>query len=158
MNAISETPGSLLEEMPTSTDRPGQIAGTGELGGMRRCEHSDEPPQGQDGWGGGWVRALAVATFDVGTGHTLEQVRPRLHNIYPRKGRCEPGQLWRLRGKGLPSAHAHSSDNLWPITLKQTPRCLTRLLIEGQLRVHDYLLRVFCQIDVLLERFRNGVR
>lgn len=31
----------------------------------RCCEHGGE---------GGWVRALAVATFDVGTGHTLEQV------------------------------------------------------------------------------------
>lgn len=26
---------------------------------------------------GGWVQALAVATFDVGTGHKLEQVKRR---------------------------------------------------------------------------------
>lgn len=31
-----------------------------------QCVHSQDA--------GGWVRALAVATFDVGTGHTLEQV------------------------------------------------------------------------------------
>lgn len=31
-----------------------------------RCVHTQDA--------GGWVRALAVATFDVGTGHTLEQV------------------------------------------------------------------------------------
>lgn len=31
------------------------------------CLHSQDA--------GGWVRSLAVATFDVGTGHTLEQVQ-----------------------------------------------------------------------------------
>lgn len=47
----------------------------GEGGGasrMRCCSHEDF--QGQDGGGGGWVRSICVATFDVGTGHTLEQV------------------------------------------------------------------------------------
>lgn len=39
-------------------------------GRMRCCSH--EEFQGQDG--GGWVRSICVATFDVGTGHTLEQV------------------------------------------------------------------------------------
>lgn len=38
----------------------------------RCCDHGDQVEPGQDS--GGWVRALAVATFDVGTGHTLEQV------------------------------------------------------------------------------------
>ncbi|CAM9707718.1 unnamed protein product [Pylaiella littoralis] len=41
-------------------------------GRMRCCSH--EEFQGQDG--GGWVRSICVATFDVGTGHTLEQVYP----------------------------------------------------------------------------------
>lgn len=30
--------------------------------------------QGQQQDGGGWVRSICVATFDVGTGHTLEEV------------------------------------------------------------------------------------
>ncbi|CAM9961336.1 unnamed protein product, partial [Ectocarpus sp. 12 AP-2014] len=43
-------------------------------GGPRpgRCSHEEQ--QGQDG--AGWVRSICVATFDVGTGHTLEQVYP----------------------------------------------------------------------------------
>lgn len=48
-----------------------------ETNGMRSCDHDlDHGDPGQEG--GGWVRALAVATFDVGTGHTLEQVTMEL--------------------------------------------------------------------------------
>lgn len=54
----------------SSTAGPDQHASKDD--GTRLCEH-EQAAQGQDG--GGWVRALAVATFDVGTGHTLEQVR-----------------------------------------------------------------------------------
>ncbi len=52
--------------------------------GAIRCRHlyhsehdaaqQQQGQQGQQGQDGGWVRALCVATFDVGTGHTLEQV------------------------------------------------------------------------------------
>lgn len=43
--------------------------------GTRSSDHDlDRGDLEQDGGGGGWVRSLAVATFDVGTGHTLEQV------------------------------------------------------------------------------------
>lgn len=37
---------------------------------------TDTGQQGQQD-GGGWVRSICVATFDVGTGHTLEEVSER---------------------------------------------------------------------------------
>lgn len=42
--------------------------------GGRTSSHDDESRCVHSQYAGGWVRALAVATFDVGTGHTLEQV------------------------------------------------------------------------------------
>ncbi|CAM9809042.1 unnamed protein product, partial [Scytosiphon promiscuus] len=48
-------------------------AGGGSGGRVRRCSHDESQGQ-QDG--GGWVRSICVATFDVGTGHTLEEVFP----------------------------------------------------------------------------------
>lgn len=50
-----------------------EASGGGGAGGgrVRRCSHEDaQGPQD----GGGWVRSICVATFDVGTGHTLEEV------------------------------------------------------------------------------------
>lgn len=56
-----------MEPLPTASS-------IGNDGGSkaRVCNHSDHNTHSQDA--GGWVRSLAVATFDVGTGHTLEQV------------------------------------------------------------------------------------
>lgn len=58
-----------------STVNPSQQSGEEAFEGAndaRCCDHGNQVEPGQDS--GGWVRALAVATFDVGTGHTLEQV------------------------------------------------------------------------------------
>lgn len=57
-----------------SSDWEAAAVATAADGRMRCCSHEDF--QGQDG--GGWVRSICVATFDVGTGHTLEQVNAML--------------------------------------------------------------------------------
>lgn len=60
--------------MQPSTARSSRSSGQlDEANGTRSCDHDlNHGDLEQDG--GGWVRSLAVATFDVGTGHTLEQV------------------------------------------------------------------------------------
>lgn len=62
-----------------STSTAAADSGTG---GRMRCSHLYDSQQGQQD-GGGWVRSICVATFDVGTGHTLEEVSGRLSSGVP---------------------------------------------------------------------------
>lgn len=58
---------------PSTARSSGSSGQLDEANGTRSCDHDlGHGDLEQDG--GGWVRSLAVATFDVGTGHTLEQV------------------------------------------------------------------------------------
>lgn len=78
LKMLGGTPTTSTDADPRSSLRDAASGGSSAAGGgggggsrMRCCSH--EEFQGQDG--GGWVRSICVATFDVGTGHTLEQVR-----------------------------------------------------------------------------------